>query len=100
MTLITDKSVRRSLDKLKNFPEYQVKLVMADLEEPEGHALYNQGMDFTTKPEGKDPAAYASMTNVTNLPSSLSALKGNTLQALPVSAQQWRVCNAAYKGRW
>ena len=79
MTLLTDASVRRSLDRLQAVPEYQVKLVMADLEEPEGHALYNQCMGFTTKPEGKAPAAHASMTNVTNLPSPLSALKGNTL---------------------
>ena len=79
MTLLTDASVRRSLDRLQAIPEYQVKLVMANLEEPEGHALYNQCMDFTTKPEGKAPAAHASMTNVTNLPSPLSALKGNTL---------------------
>ena len=64
MTLLTDKNVQRSLDKLKNFPEYPVKLVMADLQEPEDHALYNQCMDFTTKPEGKAPAAHASMTNV------------------------------------
>ena len=79
MTLLNYKSVCRSLDKLKAVPEYQVKLVMADLQEPEGHALYNQCMDFTTKPEGKAPAAHTSMTNVTNLPSPLSALKGNTL---------------------
>ena len=79
MTLLTDKSVWRSLDKLKAFPEYQVKLVMADLQEPETHALYNQCMDITTKPEGKAPAAHTSMTNVTNLPSPLSALKGHTL---------------------
>ena len=78
MTLLTDVSVRRSLDRLQTVPEYQVKLVMANLEEPEGHALYKQCMDFTTKPEGKAPAAHASMTNVTNLPSPLSALKGNT----------------------
>ena len=68
MTLLTDKSVRRSLDKLKAIPEYQVKLVMADLQEPETHALYNQCMDFTTKIEGKAPAAHTFMTNVTNLP--------------------------------
>ena len=36
MTLLTDVSVRRSLDRLKAVPEYQVKLVMANLEEPEG----------------------------------------------------------------
>ena len=58
MTLLTDASVRRSLDRLQAVPEYQVKLVMANLEEPEGHALYNQCMDFTTKPEGKAPAAH------------------------------------------
>ena len=74
MTLLTDASVRRSLDRLQAVPEYQVKLVMANLEEPEGHALYNQCMDFTTKPEGKAPAAHTSMTNVTNLPSPLSAI--------------------------
>ena len=79
MTLLTDASVRRSLDRLKAIPTYQVKLINADFEEPEGHALYIQCMGFTTKPEGKAPAAHALMTNVTNLPSSLSALKGNTL---------------------
>ena len=79
MTLLTDASVRRSLDRLKAIPEYQVKLIMANLQEPEEHTLYNQCMHITTKPEGKAPAAHAAMTNVTNLPSPLSALKGNTL---------------------
>ena len=79
MTLLTEKSVRWSLDKLKNYPEHQEQFIMTNLQEPAGHALYNGCMSFTTKPEGKAPGSHSTMTGVTNLPSPLSALKGNKM---------------------